>query len=752
MTSFGRRSPKGAPALRLSAILTGAIPTHPAVQDNLGSLPGWQMLGNDRVGDCVAVTWANFRRLVTAELAGKENYPSQEQVWALYKTQNPNFDPNGTTNGPGSSADGGMDIQTALEYLVQVGGPDGVKALAFAKVDHTNLEEVKAALSIFGGIWTGVNVLAANQEQFAAGHAWDYVPNSPVEGGHSVLSGGYMGPSSSDVTFITWGAETGFTDAFWANQVEEAWVVIWPEHLGTAGFAVGVNLAALATAYGEITGSTFPVPVPTAAPLPVPTPVPVANPVVPDPVPVPAPVPTPTPAAEPFPLDVEPTVPVQIPVPSPIPAPVSSNALFPMGAVGPWLDARSFTRRERDAKAAVSNCLGFARLPQGAHAEPAAVSPLLKGIIVIVALLAAVLGSVLLGNAAPIQVKSASATTQPTLTVTPVGEVARFCPPHRPIHHPGPTPTPTGTPVASPSPTSTPVVPPIIPLVGALPSVTSNLSVGTYTFRDFGITRGVIKGAGAGKTVLEMVSHTSTKAAQVPGNGNNQGGLANPTNPLWLIRGLTSVDGVTIQGTPQGHLYNGLSFSGVTSPSLTNTTITSIPGNSNANPGETFAVGFNHISGTAVVKNVTVNGGTGALASAAGLGINNSSAVWDIRNLTGSGLTYSAPIALWQVTGTLNIRNFTTVNVPRSLGAERVAAKVNLYDPSWGVPKSGHDITYTWDGGYSNGGINFFYSSASKVPNRKIVILTNKAAGITSSVHVYIAGVLQNTSSYVTFQ
>ena len=49
------------------------------------------MLGNDQYGDCVAVTWANLRRLVTALLTGNPVYPDLAQVEALYKTQNPEF-------------------------------------------------------------------------------------------------------------------------------------------------------------------------------------------------------------------------------------------------------------------------------------------------------------------------------------------------------------------------------------------------------------------------------------------------------------------------------------------------------------------------------------------------------------------------------------------------------------------------------------------------------------------------------------
>ncbi|MFD1278013.1 hypothetical protein ACFQ51_56695 [Streptomyces kaempferi] len=168
---YGRRAPSQRRAISFSRIFTGKVPAHPAAADYLTGLNGgWEMLGNDVAGDCVAVTWANMRRLVTA-ICGAENYPGQDAVWQIYRTQNPGFDPNGTaeTNGPGSTHDQGMDIQTLLEYLVKVGGPDGVKALGFAKVDPTNTEEVKAAIAIFGTLWTGIVVQEANQDDFAAG-------------------------------------------------------------------------------------------------------------------------------------------------------------------------------------------------------------------------------------------------------------------------------------------------------------------------------------------------------------------------------------------------------------------------------------------------------------------------------------------------------------------------------------------------------------------------------------------------------
>lgn len=279
---YGRRPPKRARALQLGSFLTGAVPAHPAAADYLARLGGgWGMLGNDVAGDCVAVTWAHFRRLVTALLGGREVYPSQEQVWAVYRTQNPHFDPAGgaDSNGPGSKADGGMDIQTLCEYLVKHGGPDGVKAVGFAQVNVHNTEEVKAAIAIFGALWTGITVQEVNQEQFADGKPWDYSRTSPDEGGHSVLTGGYGGPGAGplggDERFLTWAEETSFTDGFWSHKTDEAWVVIWPEHLKDDAFLAGVDLRAFAAAYTVIThGKPFPAVLP-PAPAPQPPPVPV---------------------------------------------------------------------------------------------------------------------------------------------------------------------------------------------------------------------------------------------------------------------------------------------------------------------------------------------------------------------------------------------------------------------------------------------------------------------------------------------
>jgi hypothetical protein len=280
---YGRRAPKNAPALKFARFFTRKVPAHPAAADYLARLAGWEMLGNDRAGCCVSVTWANVRRLVSF-IAGAEYYPSQDEVWQVYKTQNPHFDPDGDPNvdGPGSSADGGMDIQTLLEYLAKHGGPDGVKALAFAKVDPSSPDEIKAAISIFGFVWTGIVVQNGNMQDFNDGRPWDYHRSSPDDGGHSVITGGYGapggGPLGGDERFITWAEETSFTDRYWSRKVEEAWVVVWPEHLEHPAFQDGVDLAALAADYEALTGKKFPIPAPQPKPVPSPPPAPTPSP------------------------------------------------------------------------------------------------------------------------------------------------------------------------------------------------------------------------------------------------------------------------------------------------------------------------------------------------------------------------------------------------------------------------------------------------------------------------------------------
>lgn len=249
---LGRRPPKNAPALRLSSFLTGVVPAAPPLADHFAKVPSWLLGENDRYGDCGPVSVANQRLLITSYLSQPQRV-TQDNIFDLYRRSgNPGFDP------ATGADDNGVEMQTMLEATV-AGGIGGTKALAFAKVDPTNEQEWQAAIAIFGSILLGVTLDTAQQAQTDAG-LWDY-RQSPIWGGHAILGGRYkenLGDVGDRTGVITWAQVVDMTDPFIAHQMDETWVVVWPEHLGTKAFQEGIDLAALASAYEALTGRPFP--------------------------------------------------------------------------------------------------------------------------------------------------------------------------------------------------------------------------------------------------------------------------------------------------------------------------------------------------------------------------------------------------------------------------------------------------------------------------------------------------------------
>lgn len=262
-----------------------------------------------------------------------------------------------------------------------------------------------------------------------------------------------------------------------------------------------------------------------------------------------------------------------------------------------------------------------------------------------------------------------------------------------------------------------------------------------------------LTGTGPGSTVVQLKPGSSTRKAAVPA-GDGSGGPSQPTNDLYIVHvegpGAT-LSGLTVRGTDQGHPYNGVHVETADSPVLENLTVESVPGTSSSNPGETFAIDLHRATGTATIRGLTITGGTGNLASAAGLGPNNCTAALDIDGLTATGLKFSAPVALWEQQGPVTIRGMVSRGNPRHLGAERLAAPVSIFDPVWDAPSSGHDVTYTPWAGHPAGSIAFHFTDASKLPGRKIVILTDDAS-VKPTVRVFVAGVEQPQADHIAWQ
>ena len=238
--------------LRLGDYLTGKLPDHPAEADYLTG----KSFGNyqtDRYGVCGPVSLANYVRLVTAHLTGQMEKPTQEAVFQLYRQSgNESFDPATGTD------DNGVIMQRMLDAAVRH-GIGGHRVLGFASVNVDSLDEMDAAVALFGGLLLGVDLDQAQQPQTDTG-TWDHVPGSPDWGGHAVLDGQFMRAGGHRV--VTWGKPVVMTDRMALAQLMEAWVVILPEHLGSKQFVEGVDVRSLAGDFEALTGRKFPADLP----------------------------------------------------------------------------------------------------------------------------------------------------------------------------------------------------------------------------------------------------------------------------------------------------------------------------------------------------------------------------------------------------------------------------------------------------------------------------------------------------------
>lgn len=285
--ALGLRPPTNQPALMLAPLLTGVVPGHPTVADHFGRIANWTLGANDRFATCGPTSVANLLRIIFKYLLGQDVAITNSAIFDLYRRSgNPDFDPRTGAD------DNGVVMQKMLGALrsggIEVTRADGsremVKAIAYAKVNPGSLDEVRAAISIFGGVLFGVNLETAQHRQTdARPPVWDYV-KSGNWGGHAVVAGGYnSSPTGVDVPAVSWAEVVGTTDRFLAMQLREVWVPVFPQHLAYPAFQDGVDLSGLAAAFQALTKQVLPLPTPSPTPAPVPTPDPTPVPPAKDP-------------------------------------------------------------------------------------------------------------------------------------------------------------------------------------------------------------------------------------------------------------------------------------------------------------------------------------------------------------------------------------------------------------------------------------------------------------------------------------
>jgi hypothetical protein len=115
---------------------------------------------------------------------------------------------------------------------------------AFAKVNHANKDELKAASWMFGGLYIGAWLPNSAAEEMRAGKPWSRTSGENAEpgswGGHAMHSVAY---SPTGITLATWGRLQKASWEWVAAYVDEAYCVISEDLLLSSGkTAQGFNV------------------------------------------------------------------------------------------------------------------------------------------------------------------------------------------------------------------------------------------------------------------------------------------------------------------------------------------------------------------------------------------------------------------------------------------------------------------------------------------------------------------------------
>jgi hypothetical protein len=205
---LGRKFPTHA-KLKLAKYLGPALPAPPAACDwTLAMTTDWGVMRNDALGDCTCAAMGHAVQVVTSNGDGLVT-PSDSDVVTMYEASG---------YGPSDpSTDQGWTETAAMQFMCDR-GLAGVKLDAFADVDQTDLVAVKQTISLFGGIYIGVQITQADMDAFQSSLPWTDSTLANVLGGHALWIPTY----DADRGYaITWGKIQPFTWGWFGAKCDE---------------------------------------------------------------------------------------------------------------------------------------------------------------------------------------------------------------------------------------------------------------------------------------------------------------------------------------------------------------------------------------------------------------------------------------------------------------------------------------------------------------------------------------------------
>ncbi|MEY9968071.1 hypothetical protein ABIA33_006151 [Streptacidiphilus sp. MAP12-16] len=228
---YGKLGPQFPVALKdFTDYALAPLPAPPTAVDWATNVASWPMDGNDQYGDCTMAAAAHLLQSWNAQTKQTDSVPTEKEVVAEYL-----------------QLSGGKDtglVEAQVLKAWQRGGLWGNRVVAYAPVNVHDLTAIKQTISLFGGVYAGIQVPSNAQQQFQNGKPWTLDPGwqqQPIEGGHAIPLLGY---DADWLYAITWGAVQQVAWDWWSTYSDEAWAVMSQEYK-EAGTVNGIDVATL---------------------------------------------------------------------------------------------------------------------------------------------------------------------------------------------------------------------------------------------------------------------------------------------------------------------------------------------------------------------------------------------------------------------------------------------------------------------------------------------------------------------------
>jgi hypothetical protein len=221
--------------LRLGKYLTAALPAPPASCDWTKGVASFGEMLNDQLGDCTIAACGHAIQIWSLNADNSERTIPDSAILAAYEAWD------GYVQGDPSTDTGGVCLDVLNAWKKDA--LNDYELQAFADPTVSNLDEIRQAIALFGGVYIGFNVPNFIMATDTIPPLWDVAADDGGNaGGHCVFVVGY---DESTFSFISWGSVYKMTAAFWTKYVDEAHALLATVWLTETGAPSGFNLQQL---------------------------------------------------------------------------------------------------------------------------------------------------------------------------------------------------------------------------------------------------------------------------------------------------------------------------------------------------------------------------------------------------------------------------------------------------------------------------------------------------------------------------